>query len=327
MGFWFMDTGCRAITPINLGLGGRCSRLIGLMMLLVLSSGPEAWASAYTVSTSVEADGIGYRYSYELRYEDTVEPPDSVLTDSVWQWGFPVLPGNIALQDVRVPEGWTWRLDAVRGRLAFYTEGASGWAVGDFGPRVIPPGGRLAGFSLWSRFPARDSLAEAFDTIGHREWALVRAPGPQIVTIQLKLLGAARYYSGEPFRVKIRRQGETNALEQLDLVPGADRIRLMRNEAGPLDVLVAGGSWLAKTVHLASSDDDAVELGPIELTNGDVNQDNTVNIADFLRFRQAFGSTPENSNWVATADLNLDGSVNILDFLTLRRSFGQSGDV
>jgi hypothetical protein len=56
------------------------------------------------------------------------------------------------------------------------------------------------------------------------------------------------------------------------------------------------------------------------LINGDVNNDNTVSLADFSLLRTNFGT----SN--AASDLNGDGTVSLADFSVLRTNFGQTGD-
>lgn len=68
------------------------------------------------------------------------------------------------------------------------------------------------------------------------------------------------------------------------------------------------------------------DLLSIQLTNGDVNGDNTVNVADFLALRAAFGSTSSSTFWNPNADLDGNGSVGTNDFLILRRNFGRTGD-
>ncbi|MCW5941589.1 MAG: matrixin family metalloprotease [Fimbriimonadaceae bacterium] len=86
---------------------------------------------------------------------------------------------------------------------------------------------------------------------------------------------------------------------------------------GAYDLTCRGGTWLRKrlkNVTLPSREHF------LPLVNGDVNGDNTINIADFLMLRSHFGSSHPQ------ADLNKDGSVGIADFLILRRGFGLSGD-
>ena len=61
------------------------------------------------------------------------------------------------------------------------------------------------------------------------------------------------------------------------------------------------------------------------IVNGDVNGDNSVNVADFLALRQAFGTSSGGGGFNPNADLNGDGSVNVTDFLILRANFGQTG--
>lgn len=64
----------------------------------------------------------------------------------------------------------------------------------------------------------------------------------------------------------------------------------------------------------------------VGLTVGDLDGSNSVNVADFLLFRAAYGSTPASQNWNAYADLTGDAVVNVLDFIVLRRNLGRTGD-
>jgi hypothetical protein len=57
---------------------------------------------------------------------------------------------------------------------------------------------------------------------------------------------------------------------------------------------------------------------------GDLNGDNAVNIADLLTVAQAFGSTPNDTDWNAVADMNKDENVNILDLYIVARRFGET---
>lgn len=67
-------------------------------------------------------------------------------------------------------------------------------------------------------------------------------------------------------------------------------------------------------------------LGPIPLRLGDVDGNDSINIADFIALRSSFGTSLGNVGFNPNADLNGDNSVNIADFIILRTNFGQSGD-
>ncbi len=89
---------------------------------------------------------------------------------------------------------------------------------------------------------------------------------------------------------------------------------------GTMDVWVKGPTWLADKVSVDLSSSNPVTF---TLRNGDVDGNNSVNVADFLQLRQAFGST--GYLYDPAADLNGDGSVGIADFLILRQNFGRTG--
>jgi len=57
---------------------------------------------------------------------------------------------------------------------------------------------------------------------------------------------------------------------------------------------------------------------------GDLNGNNAVNIVDLLIVAQAFGSTPNDTDWNAVTDVNKDGNVNILDLNIVARRFGKT---
>jgi len=95
---------------------------------------------------------------------------------------------------------------------------------------------------------------------------------------------------------------------------------------GPLTVRVRRHeTFLSEVVEVPVPAGADVDLGIIQLRNGDVNGDNSVGIPDFIQLRNAFGSVPSSPNWNPNADLNRDGSVSIADFLIFRSNFGASG--
>jgi hypothetical protein len=80
---------------------------------------------------------------------------------------------------------------------------------------------------------------------------------------------------------------------------------------------------MSATVNLTPGGTTVVSLS---LFNGDVNDDNEVDIGDYSLLSIAFGSVPGDPNWNAEADLNGDDEVDIGDFAILSNNFGMVGD-
>ncbi|MCW5943861.1 MAG: hypothetical protein KIS66_16645 [Fimbriimonadaceae bacterium] len=91
------------------------------------------------------------------------------------------------------------------------------------------------------------------------------------------------------------------------------------------DVSVKIENWLRRTTTFDTRN-GPITNASLALLNGDCNGDNSVNVADFLLLRRAFGSSVGQSEYRSTTDLTRDGSVNVADFLALRRNFGRTGD-
>lgn len=64
---------------------------------------------------------------------------------------------------------------------------------------------------------------------------------------------------------------------------------------------------------------------PLTLLTGDLNEDNTINTADFNIEKAAYGATSSSSNWNITADFNLDGVINGSDMFYIYKNFAQTG--
>lgn len=144
------------------------------------------------------------------------------------------------------------------------------------------------------------------------------------VSGNVSLEGLATSALGMPVTVQVREVGSLTPLETHNVVLGeGGTFSFETARTGSHDVTIQGPSWLrAKTTLNLLGD---IEGLAFSLFNGDVNGDNSVNLADFLVLRGAFGSTVGNPGYVPGADLNRDGSVNVLDFLILRSNFGRSG--
>lgn len=82
-----------------------------------------------------------------------------------------------------------------------------------------------------------------------------------------------------------------------------------------------------------SSPIDVIPGSPIvvqyaTMVMGDVNNDNSINISDFVGLRQCFFKNRESSQWSTcqTSDLNEDGRISITDYSRLVANFGRRGE-
>lgn len=127
-----------------------------------------------------------------------------------------------------------------------------------------------------------------------------------------------------PVVFEVRQAGASTVLYRRAVPVGAGGSAAFSLPLGSYDIVLKHSHWLRKKVAVTLGSGGAGPVFP--LINGDVNGDNSVNIADYVILRLAFGSSSGASNWVADADLDHSGSVGTNDFLVLRRNFGRSGD-
>lgn len=64
---------------------------------------------------------------------------------------------------------------------------------------------------------------------------------------------------------------------------------------------------------------------PLNLTAGDLNEDNTINSADYAICRGLYGTTPKSANWNQRADFNRDNIVNNYDLAFITKNMGKTG--
>src|SRR5262249_46301904 len=88
---------------------------------------------------------------------------------------------------------------------------------------------------------------------------------------------------------------------------------------------VKGSKWLAKDVAVDTISGDVSGLN-LRLLPGDINNDNTVGIADLSLLADAFLTTPTDAFWNENADLNCDNTVDVTDLSLLANYFFQDGD-
>lgn len=291
----------------------------------LLATSLPAIPQGYRVETTTSPLNGGTSYAFRLVFQPGPETDAVKLNNNIWQWGFHMPMAPLAYDSVETPTGWKWRFEGESGLFSFYTEGDDGWGTGDFGAYTVPQNGTLSGFTLWSPYQPVESVVQAFDINWNREPNLANIPGAPSALVTLQLADVFGATDGIPFKASLHRPGDAGALNWESIPLHQNKLRVPIYPTGSLELRLQGGTWLAKRLPIPSSGGD-VDLGTVALANGDVNGDNTVNIADFLALRTAFGSTEGTENWNPNADLNRDGSVNIVDFLVLRKGFGQSGD-
>ncbi|HRI44024.1 MAG TPA: dockerin type I domain-containing protein [Fimbriimonadaceae bacterium] len=96
--------------------------------------------------------------------------------------------------------------------------------------------------------------------------------------------------------------------------------------SGVCEVAAKSSHWLRKKSAPVNINPGGTTNVDLSLSNGDINDDNEIDIGDYSLLSIAFGSTPVDPNWNAEADLNGDDEVDIGDFAILSNNFGMVGD-
>ncbi len=144
--------------------------------------------------------------------------------------------------------------------------------------------------------------------------------------------GSLADYTTVPLSVRI---WDTNGIlaDTQTVFPAADHTFSVRSWTNPSFVAFTAGKapqWLRQRVAFNLPLDPLVTPSlTFDLLNGDVNNDNAVDITDLLaliaHYNQQKNSPPNNPNYLATADLNADGSNDITDLLILIGNYNKTG--
>lgn len=91
--------------------------------------------------------------------------------------------------------------------------------------------------------------------------------------------------------------------------------------------LVKGAAQIASSVEFTMSPNvtNLNEGLAINLKTGDLNEDNTINSADYSIVKALLGTSKSSSNWNDNVDLNKDGVINTVDLLIVSKNLGQTG--
>ncbi|MCE9560091.1 MAG: dockerin type I repeat-containing protein [Armatimonadetes bacterium] len=95
---------------------------------------------------------------------------------------------------------------------------------------------------------------------------------------------------------------------------------------GNYDVRIFGETWLKQRHSSIAVTAEGVGIPPTNLTNGDVNGDNVVDLTDYTRLLAAFNTITGDFNFSRFADLNKDGVVDLTDYTILVLNFNKIGE-
>jgi hypothetical protein len=90
------------------------------------------------------------------------------------------------------------------------------------------------------------------------------------------------------------------------------------------DIRIKPTTYLSKILTNQTAADSNT-LSYDSFKNGDIDNNNQINIFDFSRLRSSWGTPDDNPNFNPSADLDNNNTVNIFDFSILRSNFGQDG--
>jgi len=142
--------------------------------------------------------------------------------------------------------------------------------------------------------------------------------------IALSAEGFTGDFSQISLQVAVRHPNEVWALENVQVVPGADGRFTIALPRGSYDLAFKADRSLRRVLRGVSI--PASGTLSVSLVLGDADDDNEVTLFDFGRLVSAFGSMPGDSNWNPACDFDGDQEVTLFDFGILVRNFGLIGD-
>ncbi len=119
------------------------------------------------------------------------------------------------------------------------------------------------------------------------------------------------------FTVDLPASGVFTGLSLAGLTSGTKYTALLK---GQQQIATSAAFIMSPTVTSLNNNE------PINMLSGDLNEDNTVNTADYNLAQKALGTRPSSEKWNENADINKDSLVNSLDLSFIRKNLGKSGD-
>lgn len=118
------------------------------------------------------------------------------------------------------------------------------------------------------------------------------------------------------FTVDLPASGQYSNLSLAGLNPGSSYTALLKGAAQ-----IATSSAFTMSPTVTNLNDDQ----PLNLTSGDLNDDNVVSSTDYSIAKAALGTTEAVTNWNENADFNSDGLINVFDLSIITKNMGAVG--
>lgn len=132
---------------------------------------------------------------------------------------------------------------------------------------------------------------------------------------------------GVPVTIQIRDEGGAIVDSIPTTLNEQGHFRVRTSARGNFHVAVKSWHWLAQLApEVLTVSDAGIHDLEFHLLNGDCNDDNAIDIADYAIISQASISTPGMPNWDPRGDLNGDRFVDISDYSILSFRYGMDGD-
>lgn len=164
-------------------------------------------------------------------------------------------------------------------------------------------------------------------THGRGLWTadLANAGGFLRGTVTLENLGVAP--DGAQVQIEVRNPGSATvrSRQTVKLLAGGAFAIDPQAPTGTYDVAVKGSHWLRQVRSSVTITTGGATGLAFSLKNGDVTDDNAVDLDDFLVLASSYEADPGSAAFDPRADLDGDGSVGLADFLILASNYELSG--
>lgn len=118
------------------------------------------------------------------------------------------------------------------------------------------------------------------------------------------------------FNIDVPASGSYSNLSIAGLLAGTTYTALLK---GPAQIASGVSFTMSPTVTNLQSGE------AINLTSGDLNEDNTINSSDYSIVQKAYGVTSKSSKWNGNADFNMDGVINAFDLSVVAKNLSKTG--